>query len=256
MSALEYKSIPFEIRALTDGADGGWEIAGYASTFGGEPDFYGDVIAPGAFAASIASYPPKFLFEHVEPIGKTLEIREDEKGLYGRWSIVDTTTGSDAHKLAKAGVLDALSIGFFAEEYAYREDGVRILLRVDLPEVSAVAIPANRNAVITDVKHHRGTRPIAAHGEDARVAVRSWVARVRSGSELRGRDGKAPLTDERRALIAEMSGSLRSAADDLDALVATATVARPVEPRAYDLEALRARLDRLGVFAATGSDPT
>ena len=243
---LEYKRVPFAVKEVVDVSDGGWEVAGYASTFGGEPDWYGDVIMPGAFAASIASYLPKFLFEHAEPIGKTLEIREDDHGLYGRWTIVDTRAGTDAYKLAKAEVLDSLSIGFFAEEYAYREDGARVLMRIDLPEVSAVAIPANRHAVITDVK---GVRSFAAHSSDVRVAVRGWVDRVRSGSEQRGGDGRAPLSDDRRVVVAEMSGSLRSAADELDALVA---VAAPPSRPASDFDALRARLARLGVL---GSDP-
>ena len=257
MSEIEYKRLPFAVKEIVDVAGGGWEIAGYASTFGDPPDFYGDVIMPGAFAASIASYAPKFLFEHAEPIGKTLEIREDDHGLYGRWSVVDTRSGTDAYKLAKAGVLDALSIGFFAEDYAYRDDGARVLLRIDLPEVSAVAIPANRRAVVTDVKNQQaGVRPFAAHSEYVRVAVRSWVDRVRSGSELRASDGKsALLTDERRTAVADMSGSLRSAADELDVLVATLTAPPAAERRYHDLDALRARLTRLGVLT-DGSDPT
>jgi HK97 family phage prohead protease len=252
MPEIEYKRLPFAVKEIVDVSSGGWELAGYASTFGDPPDFYGDVIMPGAFAASIASYAPKFLFEHAEPIGNTLEIREDDHGLYGRWSIVDTRSGTDAYKLAKAGVLDSLSIGFFAEEYAYRDDGARVLLRIDLPEVSAVAIPANRRAVVTDVKQQAGVRPFADHSEYVRVAVRSWVDRVRSGSELRGSEGKSPLTDERRVAVAEMSGSLRSVADELDALIRTATP-RPA-PR-HDFDALRARLARLGVLSTEG-DPT
>lgn len=250
---LEYKRVPFAVKEVVDVSDGGWEVAGYASTFGGEADFYGDVIMPGAFAASIASYLPKFLFEHYEPIGKTLEIREDDHGLFGRWSIVDTRAGTDAYKLARAEVLDSLSIGFFAEEYAYREDGARLLIKIDLPEVSAVAIPANRHAVITDVKHQAGgVRPFAAHASDVRVAVRSWVDRVRSGSEMRNSDGKTPFSDERRASIADMSGSLRSAAEELDQLVAT-TAPAPLEGR-HDIDALRARLVRLGALSS-GGDP-
>lgn len=154
---LEYKSIPFELKEMVTVEGGGWEIAGYASTFGGSPDSYGDVIAAGAFVDSIAHRPTKFLFEHTQPIGKQLEIREDAKGLYGRWSIVDTQTGTDAYKLAKAGVLDSLSIGYMTLEADFREDGVRILKKVDLFEVSAVAIPANVNAVITDVKADKAT---------------------------------------------------------------------------------------------------
>lgn len=216
---LSYKSIPFEVKEIVDLSGGGWEIAGYASTFGGEPDAYGDVIVKGAFLDSLANRWPKFLYEHYEPIGKTLEIREDDKGLFGRWSIVDTQTGTDAYKLAKGGVLDSLSIGYWAEEYEYRADGVRLLMKIDLPEVSAVAVPANRHAVITDVKSGQA-RPFEDHTEDVRVAVREWSERIRSGSDLRARDGKAaPLTEARRSAVVAVSGSLRKALDDLDALL-------------------------------------
>ena len=149
---LEYKSVPFEVKELIDLSGGGWEISGYASTFGGEPDAYNDVIVKGAFLDSLAKRSPKHLFEHFEPIGKTLEIHEDDTGLVGRWSIVDTTAGTDAYKLAKAGVLDSLSIGYIPIDYEYRADGVRLLRKVDLYEVSSVAIPANTNARITEVK--------------------------------------------------------------------------------------------------------
>jgi HK97 family phage prohead protease len=149
--ALEYKSIPFEVKEVVDLAGGGWEIAGYASVFGDPPDWYGDVIVPGAFAESIATRATKFLYEHREPIGKQLEIREDDRGLFGRWTIIDTRAGTDAYKLAKGGVLDSLSIGYMTLEAEFAEDGTRVLKKVDLFEVSAVAIPANTNA-ITDVK--------------------------------------------------------------------------------------------------------
>src|SRR5262252_8418584 len=119
---LEYKRVPFEIKEMVDLAGGGWEIAGYASTFGGPPDEHGDVVARGAFAASIAVRPTKLLFEHAVPIGKQLELREDDRGLFGRWTIVDTTAGTDAYKLAKAGVLDSLSIGYVPTEIAFSPD--------------------------------------------------------------------------------------------------------------------------------------
>lgn len=213
---LEYKSIPFEVKEVVGVESGGWEIAGYASTFGGEPDFYGDIIMAGAFAESIAKRLPKFLFEHVEPIGKTLEIREDEKGLFGRWSIVDTRAGTDAYKLAKAGVLDSLSIGYMAEEWERRDDGVRLLFKINLPEVSGVAIPANQSAVITDVKSLG--RPFEQHSETVKAVICEWLSRVKSGSDIRATDGRA-LSEARKALCAAMSGSLRSAADEVDALL-------------------------------------
>jgi hypothetical protein len=163
MSGLQRKSVPFAVKAADSNADGtGWEIAGLASTWWGEPDAYNDVVAPGAFADSIAARPTKLLFEHMVPIGKQLEIHETDEGLYGRWSVVDTTAGTDAYKLAKAGVLDALSIGYVPLEWETRADGVRVLQRVELYEVSAVAIPANESAVITAVKRLPEPEPAPA----------------------------------------------------------------------------------------------
>ena len=213
---LEYKSIPFEIKEVVDVSGGGWEVAGLASTWGGEPDAYGDVVVRGAFAESIAKRPTKFLYEHATPIGKQLEIRETDDGLWGRWSVVNTRAGEDAYKLAKAGVLDSLSIGYFTLEADYRDDGVRLLRKVDLFEVSAVAIPANKNAVITDVKSLG--RPFEQHSEVVKAAVAEWLSRVKSGSDIRATDGRA-LSEARKALMATLSGSLREAADEVDALL-------------------------------------
>ena len=213
---LEYKSIPFEVKEVVDVSGGGWEIAGYASTFGGEPDFYGDVIAAGAFAESIAKRLPKHLFEHFEPIGKTLEIREDDKGLFGRWSIIDTQTGTDAYKLAKAGVLDSLSIGYNTVEADFREDGIRVLRKVDLWEVSSVAIPANRSAVITDVKGYGLT--LDEHISRLRDAASEMKGRLTAGMAKRVGEGQ-PIKEQRRGLLVASSGTLRDLADQMDALL-------------------------------------
>jgi len=189
--ALAYKSIPFAVKAADRNADDtGWEIAGLASTWWGEPDAYNDVVAPGAFAASIAERATKFLFEHHTPIGKQLELRETDDGLYGRWSVVDTTAGTDAYKLAKAGVLDSLSIGYIPLEWEIRDDGVRVLQKCQLYEVSAVSIPANPNAVITDVKSSACAACTAAHREHAQSiepAAAKAEPRLRMDDELRRR---------------------------------------------------------------------
>jgi hypothetical protein len=213
---LEYKSVAFRVKEIVDLAGGGWEVGGYASTFGGTPDSYGDVVAKGAFLDSIAVRPTKFLYEHFEPIGKQLEIREDDDGLFGRWSITNTRAGEDAYKLIKSGVLDSLSIGYFTVEAEFREDGIRVLRKVDLFEVSCVAIPANQRATITDVKSLG--RPFEQHSETVKAVIGEWLSRVKSGSDIRATDGRA-LSEARKALIAAMSGSLRSAADEVDALL-------------------------------------
>jgi HK97 family phage prohead protease len=245
--ALEYKSIPFEVKEVVDVSGGGWEIAGYASTFGGEPDSYGDIIAAGAFTESIATRPTKFLYEHFEPIGKQLEIREDDKGLFGRWSIVNTRTGEDAYKLAKAGVLDSLSIGYFTVDADYDKDGVRILRKVDLYEVSAVAIPANKSAVITDVKSASFER----RSEDVRIALQEWLSHLKAGSAIRAADGKAPFTAARRDHMTEVSGSLQDTVKEIEALLVPPPA--PVRRYSVELERRRHRLERLGILERSAS---
>ena len=76
-----------DIKALKDTG----EFEGYGSTFGGEPDSYGDVIAPGAYSDSLAVHRakgtmPKLFWQHNadEPIGKWVGAAEDERGLLMR----------------------------------------------------------------------------------------------------------------------------------------------------------------------------
>jgi hypothetical protein len=183
----------------------------------------------------------------MEPIGKQLHIEENDQGLFGRWSIVNTRAGEDAHKLALAGVLDSLSIGYFTLEADYREDGVRLLRKVDLFEVSAVAIPANPSAVVTDVKS-RG-RPFEQHSETVKAAVTEWLARVKSGSDVRATDGRA-LSESRKALMAALSGSLRTAADEVDALLVPAA---PAEVINVSAELRRRRYYAAGVLERPAS---
>src|SRR3546814_6119409 len=68
---------------------------GYASTFGGSPDSYGDVVLPGAFAESLVRHKregtmPLLLWGHNAselPIGNWVDMAEDGKGLWGKAQI-------------------------------------------------------------------------------------------------------------------------------------------------------------------------
>ena len=77
---------PFETKFRVSDEPG--MFTGLASTFGGEPDSYGDVIVPGAFAKSLARHQvrntmPSLLWAHSmgEPIGVWTEMRETSVGL-------------------------------------------------------------------------------------------------------------------------------------------------------------------------------
>lgn len=135
-------------------------IEGYASTFGGEPDAYGDVVVKGAFAKTINENGDriKFLDGHDwnKVIGKVTEVYEDNYGLYIKAKISDTVQGRDFMTLAKDGVIDRMSIGYIPIKYEWNEEGTLFLKEIKLLEVSGVGLPANDNAVITSAKDFTG----------------------------------------------------------------------------------------------------
>ena len=143
--------------------DGKMVFTGYGAVFG-NIDSYGDVIAPGAFAESLASHKsagssPLMFLNHDAfgslPIGKWSDMSEDGFGLKVTGELLDTTAGIDTYKALKAGAINGLSIGFRPVEWQMRanpEDPRRTLKKVELVEVSVVTIPANQKARVQDVK--------------------------------------------------------------------------------------------------------
>jgi HK97 family phage prohead protease len=155
-----------EVKA--EGSSG--EVAGLASTFGGEPDSYGDIVAPGAFKDSLEAHAaagtmPKMFWQHDahEPIGRWLRAEETDAGLWmeGRLNM-GVRRAAEAFELLKAGDIDGLSIGYRLEAYEVDEDvpGVWTLTRIDLREVSVVSLPANEAAGVASVKAARDAAAI------------------------------------------------------------------------------------------------
>ena len=142
------------------------EFEGYASTFGGEPDSYGDVIAAGAYAVSLADHAakgtrPKMFWQHDrdQPIGQWLELAEDSKGLHVKGRVnMNVQRAREAYELAKAGDIDGLSIGYRIMPGGIIADPSGefwTLTALDLREISIVSIGANEGATITGVKAAR-----------------------------------------------------------------------------------------------------
>ncbi len=142
---------------------------GYASTFGGPPDTFGDVVAPGAFKQTLSEHRgagtmPAMLWAHDQnqPIGKWLDMSEDGVGLkaVGRLTL-GVERAREARALMKDGAL-GLSIGFRTRDASKLDGdaGRRMLKNVNLFETSAVAMPANSRARITAVKSGLGADEI------------------------------------------------------------------------------------------------
>lgn len=146
---------------------------GYASLFG-VPDGAGDVMAPGAFAASLRERPARavrMLYQHFahEPIGVWDAIREDRKGLFVRGHLtLDVARAREVRALIADGALDGLSIGF--RTVRARRDaktGLRRLEEVELWEVSIVTFPLLAGSTVTGL----GEKNVLA-GSIARAAKR------------------------------------------------------------------------------------
>lgn len=152
----EVRAYALQIKATGD--DG--TVEGYGSVFGVR-DNYDDVIAKGAFDASLKAHKaegtmPAMLWQHDsgQPIGIWTEMVEDAKGLRIKGQLaLETVRGKEAHTLLKMGALNGLSIGFMSKQWAYdRDTEVRTLTEIDLWEVSLVTFPANEKARVTGVK--------------------------------------------------------------------------------------------------------
>ena len=130
-------------------------IEGWASTFG-NTDSDNDIVMPGAFADSIQNRKPKMLWQHdsKQPVGVWDAVKETPQGLYVKGRILDTALGNDVYKLAKAGAIDSMSIGYSTIDSTMDYDtGTRSLKSVELYEVSLVTFPANEQAKVTMVKN-------------------------------------------------------------------------------------------------------
>jgi HK97 family phage prohead protease len=124
-------------------------------------DSDGDIIRKGAFAKSIMEHGPQsasnrkvaFLRHHdwQKPIGKFLELSEDDNGLLGVAEMGRTTLAEDAWKDYEDGIIREHSIGFqyIKDKMAFVEDetlpmkGYYEVREVKLFEGSAVTFGAN-----------------------------------------------------------------------------------------------------------------
>jgi HK97 family phage prohead protease len=159
---MKTKSFALEVKAVAE--DGTFE--GYASTFGGSPDSYGDIVLPGAFAVSLAKHRregtmPIMLWNHKAselPIGNWLDLAEDGKGLWAKGQAdLDDDVGARVHRAMKRKAVRGLSIGYetVAKETDPKKPGINFLKELDLWEISPVNFPANRRATVTEVKSER-----------------------------------------------------------------------------------------------------
>lgn len=155
---MKYKTI--ELKATDLGT-----IAGYFSTYDKTPDSYGDIIEPGAFTETIkareeSGHPFPLCFNHdfSAVIGAVDSIEDTEKGPFIEAHFLDTALAQDVRKMLQSGAIYQFSFAYEVKGWRDPNDeekkaGVtNVLTKVDVFEISVVTVPANQNAVATEVK--------------------------------------------------------------------------------------------------------
>lgn len=162
-SALEIKDLDSENR----------KVVVYLAKFG-NIDSDNDMFVKGAFSKSLQERGPEstsnrkiaFLRHHnwEMPIGKFLELKEDENGLYAVGQLGRSTIGEDAFKDYEDGIIREHSIGFqyiadkakWMDDSTKEEGGFFQLNEVKLFEGSAVTFGANEMTNVVEVVKSEG----------------------------------------------------------------------------------------------------
>ena len=159
---MEHKYKEF---TLIKSADDAGTISGYFSTYDRIPDSYGDVIAKGAFEETIAKrkesgHPFPLCWNHdLNQIVGSIDpedIIDDDHGPHMDASFFNTPLAQEKREIVKSGVVYQFSFAYDVLDAGpvTLEDGTKAneLRKLELFEVSIVPIPANQNAVMTEIK--------------------------------------------------------------------------------------------------------
>jgi HK97 family phage prohead protease len=223
---------PLEVKFASDTAG---EFEGYGSIFG-NVDSHGDMIVPGAFAASLAQHKargglPTMYAQHGPamgadplPVGVWTEMEEDARGLRvkGRISALDTDYGRRIRALVRDGALKGLSIGYRVASngavYGKKPgEPKRTLKSLHLVEVSLVDAASNSLAKVESIKARiaEGDVPTLREVEEA-LREQFGLSRAQAAAFAAGgyksliardeRDGEAKQAEAKA--LAEIRGAL------------------------------------------------
>ena len=125
-------------------------VEGYASTI--DMDRQGDVVSAKVWQKGMENYlkNPVILayHEHCQPVGRMIEHRVDDKGLWIKARI--SAAAEDVFNLIKDGVLTAFSIGFRIIDAQYDSaTELFVVKELELHEISVVSVPANQNTIFS-----------------------------------------------------------------------------------------------------------
>lgn len=146
-------------------------ISGFFSTYDKTPDSYGDIIEPGAFTETLkkreeSGHPFPLCFNHdfSAVIGAVDSVKDTENGPFIEAHFLDTQQAQDVRKMLQSGAIYQFSfaydvLGRREPDEEEKKSGIEnVLTKVEVYEISVVTVPANQNAVATEVKAGRRNR--------------------------------------------------------------------------------------------------
>ena len=207
-----YKS--FELKANEAGS-----ISGFFSTYDKEPDSYGDIIDPGAFTETIkkreeSGHPFPLCWNHdfSAVIGAVDSVKDTEKGPFIEAHFLDTQLAQDVRKMLQSGAVYQFSFAYDvlnnrAPTQEEQEKGVtNVLTKVDVFEISVVTVPANQNAVATEVKSGR------RNNKSDEATIKEIIKLAQSLLETKEESEDKPAEDEAKS--AEPTVETNAAAEE------------------------------------------
>ena len=212
----EIKSLPFEVKDIQEDEEY-FTFDGYASTFG-NVDFGDDAIMKGAFMASLAknsSVPVLWQHQMSEPVGKSIQLNEDEKGLYIKAILPksDTLVSGRIIPQMKVGSIREMSIGFFTRD-SEMDKGIRLIKEIELYEVSLVTKAMNPQALVSGFKSMESIRDIEQSLKDmglSNTEAKTLISKVKEFSTQREVEEKNQReADIKQKIITDLNNFINS----------------------------------------------
>lgn len=228
------------------------------------------IFKAGAF--DVAAKRPKLLEGHDmnQLIGVVTELVEDEQGLMFTAKFANTGKANDAIELIKAGAYDSVSVGAQPVKFKYDNKGTMIVSQADLVEISLVAMPAFKDAVITEIAASEPEEPVVEPTQDipeeesmseATPVVEAEAPTIPTQPLLVAAAPAKPFVMpsateyiskflQGGAEFAEFSARLRAAAPDVTTADSAGLLPEPIITPVYDnFRGLRPVVDAIGTRA-------
>lgn len=196
---MKTKMLPVSMKAGPEDGLAEGEFLVYPSTFTKEPDSYGDIVAPGAFAESIQMWkdsgntlPGLFGHRMDDPdffVAGATDMGEDEHGWWVKGAFdLDSPKGPQVYRLVKGKRLNQLSFAYdvLDEGSVELDDGRKAneLRKLAIYEFSFVPVGANQDTSVVAVKS--AVDALTGGSKAGRVLAQKHIDSLRAAQETIG----------------------------------------------------------------------